>query len=108
MLVRVDQETLDKAQEVFPAVRGRSGGVAYALRRLLYVVLDEPIPKQYGEVRRSKEIDDLEALVRRMETGEEPTDRGLLTHIGALLAEDQEPVDVLRLRAVAGRLVLVD
>ena len=109
LVVRVEQETLDKAQEVFPATHGRSGGVALALRRLLHVVLDEPIPKQYGEVRRAQIVDDLEEMVRSIEAG-----RTSLSWVGEGLAEVrkalseiEDPVDRLRMQSVAGRLALL-
>lgn len=107
ILVRVDAKTLAAAQAVYPSVKGRSGGVALALRRLLYVILDQPIPKQYGEVRRSKEIDELEELVRALELGE-PTERDLLTEVREILEMTEDPVDKLRLQSVAGRVVFLE
>lgn len=110
LVVRVEQETLDKAQEVFPATHGRSGGVALALRRLLHVVLDEPIPKQYGEIRRAQIVDDLEEMVRSIETGRTSlswVEEGL-TEVRKALSEIEDPVDRLRLQSVAGRLALAE
>lgn len=110
LLVRLGQETIDEAQEAFPPVKGRSGGVALALRRLLYLALDKPMPKQFGEIGRSKDVDALEDAIRKLEAP--PPDEDLRDWVGArvktlLEAPDLDPVDRLRLRAVLGRLTLL-
>ena len=104
--VRLDPELMERAQPAFPAPSGRSGGVALAVRQLLHLVLDEPIPEQYGEVRRAESIDKMEDRVRRMENGEEPATRLATSQKLAVmrLANAEDPVDKLRLYAVLGRL----
>ena len=104
--VRLDPELMERAQTAFPAPSGRSGGVALAVRQLLHLVLDEPIPEQYGEVRRAESIDKMEDRVRRMENGEEPATRLATSQKLAVmrLANAEDPVDKLRLYAVLGRL----
>lgn len=109
--VRVDPEMAERAQDAFPAVKGRSGGVALALRRLLYLAMDTPMPRQYGEKERSHEVDNLEDLIRKLETP--PPDADLVEWLSdrskALLADpdDLDPVDVLRLRSILGRVQLL-
>ncbi len=109
--LRIEPDLMEEAQEAFPAVKGRSGGVSLALRRLLYLALDKPMPRQFGEIGRSKDIDTLEDLVRKLETP--PPDMDLADwatfRAKALLAgTDLDPVDRLRLRAVLGRLSLLE
>ncbi len=106
ILIRVDRETLDKAHKLFPPVKGRSGGVPYALRRLLHVLLEEPIPKQYGEIGRSELVDDIESGIRGLQPPLVPeilaeTVRDTLE----VLKETEDPVDKLRLRAALGHLM---
>ena len=108
-LVRLEPETAEEANEIFPAVKGRSGGVALALRRLLYHALDKPMPRQFGEIGRNHAIDDLEELVRELEAGPPPEPDGLQrlqTEAQELLNdEDHDAVDVTRLRAILGRVL---
>lgn len=106
--IRLDVGLAERAKEAFPKVDGRSGGLALAVRQLLYVVLDEPIPRQYGEVRRTSVIDDLEDMARSIECGQTSVDwiEEGLEDVRRVSTTVDDPVDVLRLRAVAGRLVL--
>ena len=111
ILVRLEPETLDEAQEAFPAVKGRSGGVSLALRRLLYLALDRPMPRQFGELGRSHDIDELEDLVRELEAGP-PPDSDKLAELQTeaqqlLTADNHDAVDVTRLRAILGRVLLL-
>lgn len=105
VLVRMDQETLDKAQAVYPSVRGRSGGVASALRRLLHVLLDEPIPKQYGELRRHEQLDQAEEFFREaaLSNFHEPSASQSVQELVEILGSDLEPVDRLRAHALLGK-----
>lgn len=107
LTLRVDREVVERAHRVFPPVTGRSGGLALALRKLLHLVLDEPIPEQYGEVRRAERIDRMEEAVRLMESGEEPVEnletRMKIARLN-LTKEDVDPVDRLRLQALIGRM----
>ena len=103
--LRVPPDLMERAQNAFPAVTGRSGGVALALRQLLHLVLDEPIPEQYGEVRRREEIDSLEDIVRGF--GSSPSaDEVAWARARAflLLKQGSDRLDVMRLRLVLGRL----
>ena len=108
-LVRLEPETAEVANEFFPAVKGRSGGVALALRRLLYLALDKPMPRQFGEIGRAKDIDELEELVRELEA-DPPPEPDALQRLQAeaqelLNEEDHDAVDVTRLRAILGRVL---
>lgn len=100
---------MELAQEAFPAVKGRAGGLAHALRRLLYLALDKPMPRQFGEIGRAKDIDELEELVRELEAGPPPEPdalQRLQTEAQELLNdEDHDAVDVTRLRAILGRVL---
>lgn len=105
LAVRIDPDFLEQVQEAFPTVTGRSGGVGLAVRQLLHLALDKPVPVQYGEVRRSEDIDEMETRVRRMERGEEPLEGlGEAMKLARGMMEGASPVDTLRLRAVLGRL----
>lgn len=106
VVVRVEQEAIEAAQDLFPPTKGRSGGVALALRQLLYVALDQPIPKQFGEVRRLVEVDDLEEAARAAEAGDLVDVATHIQRVRDLLPNVEDPVDRLRLRAIVGRLVL--
>lgn len=110
VLVRFPQEAIDKAQEAFPPVKGRSGGVALALRRLLYLALDETMPPQYGEIGRSHEVDKLETMLRQMENEPLDLDESLWLRLEArkALAKADDAVDVLRLQSILGRLWLLE
>ena len=103
--VRLDSKLMQRAQEAFPAPVGRSGGVALAVRQLLHLVLDEPIPEQYGEVRRREEIDSLEDIVRGF-GGSPSSDEVAWARARAflLLKQGSDRLDVMRLRLVLGRL----
>ena len=107
--LRLDPELTEEAQQAFPAVKGRSGGLSLAIRRLLYLALDKPMPKQFGETWRAHGIDELEELVRELEA--EPTSEAeALLQLQAaaqdLLADDDhDAVDVTRLRAILGRIL---
>lgn len=108
--VRLDPEQAEEVQEAFPAVKGRSGGVSLAIRRLLYLALDKPMPRQFGEIGRAKDVDALEEAIRELEVP--PSNEELCEWARArvktlLEASDLDPVDRLRLRAVLGRLTLL-
>jgi Arc/MetJ family transcription regulator len=104
--IRLDPDLMERVQEAFPAVSGRSGGVALAVRQLLHLVLDEPIPHQYGEVRRSELLDRMEETVRRLERGEEALDNieAQKKLVQSQSDAHQSPVDLLRIRSLLGRL----
>jgi hypothetical protein len=104
--IRLDPDLMERVQKAFPPVSGRSGGVALVVRQLLHLVLEEPIPEQYGEVRRNPAVDTLELWVRkldpdRLDNGEYLT---LRSQVLDELDREQTPVDLLRLRATLGRL----
>ncbi len=107
--IRLDSETITEAQEAFPPVKGRSGGLSLAIRRLLHLALDKPMPKQFGETWRAHSIDELEELVRELEAGPTSEAEALLRlQIAAqdLLADDDhDSVDVTRLRSILGRIL---
>lgn len=108
--VRLEPDLVEEANESFPAVKGRSGGVALALRRLLYLALDKPMPRQFGEIGRTKDIDELEELIRKLETP--PPDADLCQWVShrakdLLKSAELDQVDRLRLTAVLGRLTLL-
>ena len=107
-MIRMDQESAEKARQAFPAVKGRSGGLSLAVRRLLYLALDKPMPRQFGEIGRNREVDELEELVRELEDGPSPdpkTLRNLQVEAQELLAADFDAVDQVRLRAILGRVL---
>lgn len=108
VMVRVEDDVLKKAKLVFPPVKGRSGGVAHALRRLLFLVLGLPMPRQFGEIGRSYELDALEARFDELE--QDLFDRSqaaeIRERVRTLLATAGDAVDILRLRALLGRLQL--
>ena len=107
--IRLEPELADESQKAFPAVKGRSGGLSLAIRRLLYLALDKPMPKQYGETWRAHGVDELEELVREIETGPPPeleTLKKLQTEAQVLLEDEvHDAVDVARLRAFLGRVL---
>ena len=107
--IRLEPELTEQSQEAFPAVKGRSGGLSLAIRRLLYLALDKTMPKQFGETWRAHGIDELEELVRELETGPPPEPdalQRLQTEAQELLNdEDHDAVDVTRLRAILGRVL---
>lgn len=112
VLVRIDRDTLEAAQAAFPATHGAPGGVAFALRRLLHLALDSPMPRQHGEPEdRADPVADLEERARLMETGTERPAKSRLDRArdeaAGLLASSKDPVDLLRLRAVLGRLSIL-
>lgn len=104
--VRLDDDFAERLQEAFPSVKGRSGGVALAVRQLLHLVLDEPVPKQYGEVRRNKHLDEAEAFLRDYETENQSVTGAVEVAIGELLGvlkEKLDPVDSLRAYVLLGK-----
>ncbi len=108
-LIRMEPALSEEAQKAFPAVKGRSGGLSLAIRRLLYLALDKPMPKQFGETWRAHGVDELEELVRELEAGV-PPDPEALKKLQAeaqelLDDEDHDAVDVTRLRAILGRVL---
>ncbi len=109
ILIRLDADAITEAQKTFPAVKGRSGGLSLAVRRLLYLALDKPMPRQFGEIGRNHEIDELEEVVRKLEIGLAPQPdaiQRLQTEAQELLGdEDLDAVDVTRLRAILGRVL---
>ena len=110
--VRLEPALQDKAQKAFPPVKGRSGGLSLALRRLLYLALDEPMPAQYGEIGRSHEVDEVEALVRALESRESVGGAALAQAqneaLELLAADEGDAVDRVRLHAALGRLWLIE
>ena len=108
--LRLDPELTERAQEAFPAVVGRSGGLSLAIRRLLHLALDEPMPRQFGEIGRVRAIDELEEVVRQLEAApSESGELGLATEAArALLAKELDAVDLLRIRALLGRLAVLE
>lgn len=110
--VRVEPEFMERFQSAFPAVKGRSGGGSLALRRLLYAVLDEPMPRQFGEIGRARDVDELEELLRALESRETVGGAALAQSqsqaLEILAADESDAVDKLRLYAVLGRLWLLE
>lgn len=109
LLIRFEPEAIDAAQQAFPSVKGRSGGVSLAIRRLLYLALDISMPRQFGEVGRAKAIDSLEERMRSLESLPfDPTSAESIGHEirKAYRASAGDAVDILRLRALLGRLAL--
>ncbi len=106
--LRIEPELMEKVQSAFPAVKGRSGGASLAIRKLLHTALDVPISLQYGETGRLHQIDELEAQLRELEPLPFNDDKATVLKFSArkLLATTEDAVDVLRLRALLGRLQL--
>ena len=106
----MDEEFVERLREAIPSPHGKAGGVSLAIRELLYVVLDEPIPLQYGEKERDCPIDDLERLTIDLEDRSEIGDEAEVAMERALsLISDYsgDPVAKFRLHAVVGRLHLI-
>lgn len=107
--VRDDSAFLDRLKAAFPGTTGKAGGVSLIVRHLLRLVMDEPLPRQYGEKRRFYDIDEMEELAREWEAG--PPGPELmaeeLENALELLDEAEaegDALEVLRLRALVGRL----
>lgn len=107
--VRVEADFMARFQSAFPSVNGRSGGGSLALRRLLYALLDETMPRQFGELGRAHEVDALEARLREVEL--QPFVPAQAADLRASTREllrdpSRDAVDALRLKALLGRLQL--
>ena len=106
--LRLEPELFERVQNAFPSVKGRSGGASLAIRKLLHAALDFPMPPQYGEIGRAKEVDALEDRLRELEPLPFDDDQATFVRFSArkLLARADDAVDILRLRALLGRLHL--
>jgi hypothetical protein len=109
--VREDPEFLERLKAALPATTGRAGGVSLTVRHLLRLLLDEEFPRQYGERGRTYDLDESEAAVRGWESGSLPYDEDEVgRELADVLAELDEaegagnPLDLLRLRVLVGRL----
>lgn len=108
--VRLESELYEETHQAFPSVKGRSGGVSLAIRRLLYLALNRPMPKQFGEIGRSREVDALEDSIRDLAAGDSASAAELAEYEArarVLLSLAQDHVDTLRLHAILGRLLLL-
>ena len=108
--IRMDEQFMERLKDAIPSPHGKAGGVSLAIRELLHVVLDEPIPLQYGEKERDCPICDLESLALALEarTRDHSEAEDAINKARALIEEHSvDPVARYRLRAVIGRFYLV-
>lgn len=110
--VREDEEFLARLKAALPATTGRAGGVSLTVRHLLRLLLDESFPRQHGERGRIYDLDEMEASVKEWESGAEPYDQAaaardlaeVLTLLDQAEADPSDPLELLRLRLLVGRL----
>lgn len=110
--VREDEEFLARLKAALPATTGRAGGVSLTVRHLLRLLLDEAFPRQHGERGRIYDLDEMEASVKEWESGAEPFDQfaatrdlaEVLTLLDQAEADPADPLELLRLRLLVGRL----
>lgn len=107
--VRMEPELLDSLRSALPSEKGKSSGISQAVRKVLCVLLDEPIPRQYGEEDRDKVLDDLEVRVRTLESEGDSYPGELVNQVLQLLdSPDNDRVTTLRLQVLLGRMTFLE